>query len=257
MTRYYHSRLYAMTQALQGTRGGRLLDVGSGPGMFISHLLQTRPGDFRVTAYDRSSAMAHAVLLQGGDTLDVEVQVGMAENMPFPDDAFDVVVAMGVLEYTDADAALRQIARVTRPGGRVVVTMLNPLSPFRLTEWLVYWPLLRLIGRIERLVVGRDQVRHGAVRTGIRALPSRRLCALMREAGLVPQDVDYYDVTALVPPLNKLVRRRTRKWLTHPERTVRRTSPLRWLGTAYLVTAEAPGGPSGEEVSRNRATVTR
>lgn len=256
-TRYYHSRQYAVTQALADMRGGKLLDVGCGPGMFISHLLRTRPGDFRVTAYDRSTAMAQEVRRRVGSASDVQVQVGRAEDMPFPDDAFDVVVAMGVLEYTHAYTALCEIARVTRPGGRVLVTMLNPLSPFRLTEWLAYWPLARLLGRMERLVGGPERVRHGASRTGIRALPSTRLRRLMRHAGLVPQGVVYYDVTPLVPPLDKLARRWSRSWLTHPERTVRRTPPLRWLGTAYLVSAEVPAEPSSEKVSVRGANVTR
>src|ERR1700754_854899 len=54
--RYYHSRLHVVDEALE-TGAGDLLDVGCGPGMLVRHLLDTRPGDFRISACDRSAAM--------------------------------------------------------------------------------------------------------------------------------------------------------------------------------------------------------
>jgi len=44
----------------------------------------------------------------------------------------------------DAQAAIGQLSRVTRPGGVVLVSMLNPANPYRLTEWFLYWPALRV-----------------------------------------------------------------------------------------------------------------
>ena len=149
---------------------------------------------------------------------------------------FDVVLAMGVLEYADAPRALDEIARVTRPGRMVVVTMLNPLSPYRLFEWGVFWPARRLLGRVERFAGVPAERRHGASRTGIRALPSTRLRAMMRGAALWPGDPVYYDLSPLVPPLDRLARRSSRQWRAHPERTVSRGA-RRWMGTAYLITA--------------------
>ena len=51
--------------------------------------------------------------------------------MPFDDREFDVVLGMGVLEYTNAPAALADMARVSKPGALVLVTMLNPVSPYQ------------------------------------------------------------------------------------------------------------------------------
>jgi ubiquinone/menaquinone biosynthesis C-methylase UbiE len=231
--RYFRSRLYVVDEALSTCPGGRLLDVGCGPGMLVRHLLDTRVGDFHIIACDRSPAMIDAAAERSTGSDDVELTVALIEDMPFPDEHFDVVVAMGVLEYTDAGDALREIARVVRPGGLVVLTMLNPLSPYRLFEWCVYWPALRLLGRIERLL---GNGRHGAPASGIRAVRSARLRRILRETGLSPEDTVHYDVTPLLPPLDRLVRRWRRGWRDHPERTVSRGA-LRWLGTAYLVTA--------------------
>ncbi|MFG2142838.1 class I SAM-dependent methyltransferase [Streptomyces sp. NPDC048696] len=235
--RYYCSRLHVVDEALRTRPRGRLLDVGCGPGMLVRHLLDTRPGDFRITGCDLSPAMIDAATARAKDSGDVEWSVARVEAMPFPDNHFDVVVSMGALEYADADSGLREIARVVRPGGLVVVTMLNPLSPYRLVEWCLYWPLLRVLGRIEGLF---GTPRHAADVSGIRAIRLARLRRMMRETGLNPQDAVHYDVTPLVPPLDRLIRRWSRQWRDRPERTVSRGA-RRWLGTAYLLTARREG----------------
>ncbi|MFJ8819640.1 class I SAM-dependent methyltransferase [Amycolatopsis thermoflava] len=233
-TRYFFSRLHAVDQAL-APASGDLLDIGCGPGILIGHLLDRRPGDFQITACDRSPAMIDAVAQRAGHA-GVRLSVGRIEDMPFPDDSFDVVVAMGVLEYADVGQALRELARVSRPSGLAVVTMLNPLSPYRAFEWGVYWPALRLLGRIERLIGVKPEKRHGVPRSGIRAVPAPRLRRMMREAGFEPADLVYYDLTPFLPPLDKIIRRWHQGWRDRPERTVSRGAQ-RWLGTGYLITA--------------------
>lgn len=232
--RYHHSRRHAIDQVLGGCPGGDLLDVGCGPGMMVRHLLDTRPGEFRITACDQSPAMIDAVAARAGS--EVRLSVGDIQELPFTDRRFDVVLAMGVLEYTDATLALHEVARVTRPGGLVVVTMLNPKSPYRLFEWGIFWPARRTLGALERAVGVPPSRRHGARRTGIVALTPRRLRELLWRAGLQPEEVIAYDVTTSVPPLDRLVRRWDRSWRTHPERTIARGAK-RWLGTGYLIAA--------------------
>jgi ubiquinone/menaquinone biosynthesis C-methylase UbiE len=234
--RYFHSRLYAVEESLRGCPGGELLDAGCGPGMMVRRLLDRRPGDFRITASDRSKTMIDEVAACTSDAEQVELAVANVEDMPFDDKRFDLVLAMGVLEYSDTPRALREIARVTRPGGLVVVTMLNPLSPYRLFEWGVFWPALRLLGRLERLARIPAQRRHGAKASGIRALRPARLRTRMREVGLWPGAPLYYDLSPLVPPLDRVARRWSRQWRAHPERTVSRGF-RRWMGTAYLLSA--------------------
>jgi ubiquinone/menaquinone biosynthesis C-methylase UbiE len=234
--RFFHSRLHVVEESLRACPGGALLDVGCGPGLLVRHLLDTRSGDFRITACDRSAAMIDAAADRAEGSGDVELTVARIEDMPFPDESFDVAVAMGVLEYANPRHALREMARVVRPGGVGLVSMLNPLSPYRLFEWFVYWPGLRLLGGIEGLLGVPAERRHRANPTGIRAIRLSRLCRMMHDVGLKPEDVVYFDLTPLVPPFDKLVRRWTQRWRSHPERTVSRGA-RRWMGTAYLVTA--------------------
>jgi ubiquinone/menaquinone biosynthesis C-methylase UbiE len=235
--RTVRSRLHLVHHLLGDHPGGRLLDAGCGPGMMARLLLQNRPGDFSITVLDQSPAMIRYCTENVRSVGSVHATVGQLEALPFSGANFDVALVMGALEYVDMRAAIREISRVTRPGGLVIVTMLNPLSPYRLTEWLLYWPLVRLLGVIEMLCGVPRNGRHGARHSGIRTVPPGRLQARMRRAGLTPVDRIHYDVTPLVPPLDRLpaiVRRTSRIPF---DSTVRRGGWRRWLGTAYLVVA--------------------
>jgi len=234
--RYFWSRLYIIEKVLRACAGGELLDVGCGPGMMVSRLLDTRAGDFRITACDRSPAMMEAVARRVPAAGDTRLAVASIEDMPFEDDGFDVVLGMGVLEYVDVRLAVREIARLVRDDGLVVVTMLNPLSPYRLFDWFVHLPAVRLAGQVERLLRVPEGRRHAAAKSGVRALTASRLRRVMRSEGLRPESLVYYDVTPLLPPFDRVIRRWARRWRDHPETTVR-TGIRGRLGTGYLVTA--------------------
>lgn len=234
--RFFRSRIHLISEALAAVPGGDLLDVGCGPGMMVRGLLDSRPGEFRITALDRSPAMVQACARRATGASNVRALVGRIEAMPLPDACFDVVLAMGVLEYIDVSAALAEITRVTRPGGLVLVTMLNPASPYRFLEWNVYWPLLRALGAVETLLNVAPQRRHGRGKTGIRAYRERTLRHRMVAAGLRPVDAAYFDVTLLVPPFDRVMQRWTHGRHKPPERTVSRGWRKR-LGTAYLLVA--------------------
>ncbi|MCA1704790.1 MAG: class I SAM-dependent methyltransferase [Actinobacteria bacterium] len=162
--RFFHSRITLITQTLASSTGGDLLDVGCGPGMMVRELLDSRPGDFRITALDSSPDMVEACALRARGAADVRTVVGSVEAMPFPDASFDVVLAMGILEYAEVTAGLAEIGRVTRPDGLVLVTMLNPASPYRFVEWRVYSPLIRVLRAVETLLAVPPDRRHGGAR---------------------------------------------------------------------------------------------
>jgi ubiquinone/menaquinone biosynthesis C-methylase UbiE len=235
--RYYRSRMYLVWQFLQSVPCGDLLDVGCGPGMMVHDIVVRRPGDFRIAAIDASAAMVAACQERIGDAANVRPLVARAEAMPYEDESFDVVLAMGVLEYTDSRSVLAEIGRVSRPGALVLVTMLNPLSPYRFVEWHILLPVARLVGRMQGLFgVPADQ-RHGRTPIETQAYRQGQLVEMVTAAGMRPFDVAYYDVTPLVPPIDRYLRRWARGWQARPHRTISR-GWLKWLGTAYLVAAQ-------------------
>lgn len=241
--RFFRSRIKLVLQTLASSPGGDLLDVGCGPGMMVRVLLDSRPGDFYINVLDRSPAMVEACVLRVGGANIARARVGCIEAMPFSDASFDVVLAMGILEYTDIAAALAEIARVTRPDGLVLVTMLNPISLYRFVQWRIYWPLLRMLQAVKtRLNVLPDRL-HGLAATGIRAYRERTLRGMMTAAGLRPVDTAYFDVTFLTPGIDRVLRRWVPGWQKRSERTVS-CGWRKFLGSAYMVVAhKAPASP--------------
>jgi ubiquinone/menaquinone biosynthesis C-methylase UbiE len=100
--------------------GRRVLDVGCGDGTLAIEL--ARRGAI-VTGIDLSSAMIEAAKASARQqAADVEFAVAPAERMPFSAEHFDIVAAVTILCFVkDAAPAFEEIARVLRPGGRLVI----------------------------------------------------------------------------------------------------------------------------------------
>ncbi len=108
--------------------GARVLEIGCGPGHLASRLVRDHGLD--VTGLDLDPAMiersrARAERLAGGPR--PQFVVGDAAALPFADGEFDLVVStLSLHHWTDAEGASAEIARVLRPGGRVLVWDIRP-----------------------------------------------------------------------------------------------------------------------------------
>ena len=99
----------------------RLLDVGSGPGTITADLARLVREVVAVEATEEAAALTRSELERQGIT-NAEVLVGDVHALDLPDDDFDVAHAHQVLQHVaDPIGALREMARVTRPGGVVAV----------------------------------------------------------------------------------------------------------------------------------------
>jgi len=130
----YSEPLAAQFADLAGIRGGqRLLDVGCGPGALTAELAG-RAGPEAVSAVEPSGSFVAAARerLPG-----VDIRQAAAEQLPFGDAAFDAALAQLVVHFmADPVAGLREMGRVTRPGGVVAACVWDhaggrgPLSAF-------------------------------------------------------------------------------------------------------------------------------
>lgn len=226
----YRDRIERIVDLLAGWRGGRLLSVGCGPAYMLKALAERRPGDFELVGLDNSQEMLAVAArnLAGA----AELVCAPAEAMPFQNAAFDAVLAIGVLEYTELHRALAEIARVTRPAGLVVATMQNPHSPYRLWEKAVYRHARRLRGLAESPIRQR--------------LSERALGDALLKAGIVPTGTVYYDFNVFVQPLDDYLpglERRVERLLARYGR-----GPLRRLGTGYIVSARRATAAAGSRL---------
>jgi ubiquinone/menaquinone biosynthesis C-methylase UbiE len=105
--------------------GGSVLDVGCGAGQLAGELMRR---GYAAWGVDVSEAMVrHAAQQYQQDRF----RAGDIEQIPFPNNTFDAVMCLGVLEYLDEDKpALREIWRVLKPGGRAVITTPSITCPF-------------------------------------------------------------------------------------------------------------------------------
>jgi len=106
----------------------RVLDVGCGTGFGTAGLLQETD---RVHGLDQSIHQLRRAWAKLGKHDPVSFTLGDAERLPYADDAFDAVWSSGSIEYwPDPVATLEECARVTRPGGTVLVVGPNaPSNP--------------------------------------------------------------------------------------------------------------------------------
>ena len=163
------ARLGFYLQALGDLRGRLLLDAGCGGGLVAKGLAAAGA---TVVGLDRSAAsLGVARRAVGGGLLPV---AGRLERLPLADASVDAVVAADVLEHVpDLPAAVAELARVLRPGGRLLFDTINRTAWAWLVALLGAERLLRLIPRGThdwRLFIRPAELDRLCRRAGLRAV---------------------------------------------------------------------------------------
>jgi SAM-dependent methyltransferase len=169
----YKDRAYA---ALGATEGAQVLDVGCGVGGDVRAIAELVGKTGRVVGFDFSEAFLAEARRQSVDHPMVEYRRGDAHALPFADDSFDAARSERVFQHLAEPAvALAEMRRVTRPGGRVVLT-----EP----DWdtlVIDLPDHVALARRVRAAWTDHGGRHGRI--------GRELPRLFREVGLADIDV--------------------------------------------------------------------
>lgn len=181
--------------------GQRVLDVAGGTGDLARRLAaRVMPGGQVVLSDINESMLVRGRdrLLDGG--LSLPAVRCDAEQLPFVSDHFDcVTIGFGLRNVTRKDVALREMYRVLRPGGRLVVLEFSRVhrafSPF----YDAYsFGVLPLLGRL----VARDAGSYRYLAESIRMHPPQeKLKDMMTEAGL--ERVEYFNLTAGVVAVHR------------------------------------------------------
>ena len=188
----------ATGHALGLRRGERVLDLAAGTGVSTEELARSGASAVGV---DLSLGMLRAGRLRRPA---VTLLAGDALALPFKDAAFDAVaISFGLRNLVDPVAGLRELARVTRPGGRIVVCEFShpTWAPFR-AVYLGY--LMRALPEVARRVSSNPDA-YVYLAESIRAWPDQReLAAQLVEAGW--HKVGWRNLTGGVVALHRAVR---------------------------------------------------
>ena len=184
--------------------GSKVLDVASGSGDLAAAFAKRVGPTGSVWMTDINAAMLEV----GRDKL---IDQGIfaplalcdAEKLPFPSATFDCVsVAFGLRNMTHKEAALAEMARVARPGGRVIVLEFSkPWKPLTRAYDASSFNILPKLGKY----VARDEAAYRYLAESIRMHPDQEtLKAMMATAGL--ERVEYFNLAAGVVALHRGVK---------------------------------------------------
>jgi demethylmenaquinone methyltransferase / 2-methoxy-6-polyprenyl-1,4-benzoquinol methylase len=172
-------------RALSLRDGARVLDLATGTGDLALLIARATP-EASVVGLDPSEkmlAIARGKVEKAGLAERIELVVGDAETLPFGDATFDgVSIAFGIRNVPDRARALSEMARVTKPGGRVAVLelseprggVLGPIARFHVHT---------VVPHVGALLSGAPEYRY--LQRSIAAFPpADEFASLMRHAGL-------------------------------------------------------------------------
>jgi demethylmenaquinone methyltransferase/2-methoxy-6-polyprenyl-1,4-benzoquinol methylase len=187
---------------ISGVRvGQRVLDVAGGSADLSRLFLKKVGSSGQVVLTDINNAMLRVGrdrLLDAGIT--TPTTQCDAEHLPFPDNYFDCVsIAFGLRNVTHKDAALREMQRVLKPGGRVIVLEFSKVAkPLEKVYDLYSFKLLPKIGQL----IAGDADSYRYLAESIRMHPGQdELKQMMIDAGL--ERVEYFNLTGGVVAVHR------------------------------------------------------
>lgn len=194
-----------LTIELAGVREGQqVLDVAGGTGDLSRYFSRLVGPQGRVILSDINSSMLNVGrdrLLDRGVNQNVDYVQANAECLPFADNSFDcVTIAFGLRNVTHKDRALESLARVLKPGGRLLVLEFSkPVNPVFSKIYDTY--SFSLLPKLGKLITG-DAESYRYLAQSIRMHPDQQtLLEMMESAGLV--QCRYHNMTGGVVAVHR------------------------------------------------------
>jgi demethylmenaquinone methyltransferase/2-methoxy-6-polyprenyl-1,4-benzoquinol methylase len=144
-------RRYAVSRILWGN-GSRILDIATGTGDVALEIAAQTDDSVRISGIDFCAEMIEIAKVKAANSPHghrLEFTVAPCEAIPFPDNTFDsITIAFGIRNVVDRLQGLREMQRVLRPGGKVVILEFStPTLPVIRELYLFYFNrILPLIG---------------------------------------------------------------------------------------------------------------
>ena len=178
-------RKKALKQIVDAPAPVQVLDLACGTGDFSIAIAKALTGG-HVTGVDLSEGML-AVMREKVDKAElngmISIEEGDGENLRFPDNTFDrVTIAFGIRNFEDRPKGLREMLRVLKPGGRLVILELSRPEN-KIIRWFYDLYFLHILPKIGGKVSG-DKAAYAYLPASVAAFPGKKeFSATMREAG--------------------------------------------------------------------------
>ena len=178
-------RKKALKQIVDAPAPVQVLDLACGTGDFSIAIAKALTGG-HVTGVDLSEGML-AVMREKVDKAElngmISIEEGDGENLRFPDNTFDrVTIAFGIRNFEDRPKGLREMLRVLKPGGRLVILELSRPEN-KIIRWFYDLYFLHILPKVGGKVSG-DKAAYAYLPTSVAAFPGKKtFMATMREAG--------------------------------------------------------------------------
>lgn len=165
----------AAIAALAAKPADRVLDIGCGSGLSIELLLQQLPqghaagSDPSPVMAARAQARNHRAVVQGR----AAITIAPVEHLPFANKAFDAAMSVHTLYFwADLGGAFREIARVLRPGGRLVLVFRTSANAAAASSFPSEVYAVRSLEEVEQALVSEGLVKITAIADGIDGEPA-------------------------------------------------------------------------------------
>ena len=213
--------------------GGKVLDVGCGPGLMMRPILERGCSFWGVDPSPRMIGIARKLCKQNER---VQFSSGDAMHLEFPDGLFDAVLCMGVIDaLRDRRQAIREMLRVLKPGGTLIVSFTNLYSPYSWWKLYVFYPAVAAWRRINKASTERKEQglwSHMKTRKLFSEAAAQQL--LVSEGAGIIESVGY-NYNILLSPFDEIRPATALRVARRLEKS--RTRMLRWLATGWLVKA--------------------
>jgi SAM-dependent methyltransferase len=189
-----------VSDALDIRPGARVLDVACGTGVLARTIAARIGEDGFVAGVDTDPGM---LTVASRLAPNVDFRLGVAEALPWPDASFDAVASQfGLMFFSNRERALREMQRVCRPGGRIVVAVWG-----RLEDTPAYAQLVEILERVAG--AGAAAPLRAPFNLGERDV----LASVLAAAGLAGARIETYDGHSRFPHIRTLVEADLRGWL--------------------------------------------
>lgn len=199
-------RVLEMVAALGLEDGARVLDAGCGPGHLVQALAER---GLAVWGVDASPAMlAEARRRLDEAAAPARLALASIERLPLPSEHFDLVCSTGVIEYLPGDGpCLAELRRTLRPGGHLVLSVTNALSPVLWADSAVEALKRRdaVRGALNALLARRGRPLLRARHFPVRRHRPAAFRAALADAGFTLRDAVHFHFLPWPRPLDRLL----------------------------------------------------